>query len=112
MIHFTCDGCERRIDTASETRFVFRLEIYAAPDDAADLDGSPCDEPLLVDADRDHLTELEDLLESPHSFDDDADDPAQQYRQVRYDLCSECRERVLRNPLGRLALGKVDFSEN
>jgi hypothetical protein len=32
--------------------------------------------------------------------------------QLRYDLCSDCRQRYLRDPLGKETAQKFDFSEN
>lgn len=98
MIHFTCDGCGRSIHPDEETRYVVRLEVYAAADDgvAAGLD------------DADHLDEIEDLLER---IDDLEQDEEQLYRQVRYDLCPACRERFLNNPFGR-GVARMGFSEN
>ncbi|MEM6797882.1 MAG: hypothetical protein AAF589_00065 [Planctomycetota bacterium] len=100
MIHFTCDGCRRSIDVETEPRYVVRLEVYAAIDDEP-KDGS----------DRDQLEEIDDLLErmddpSDQAFDEDA------YRQVRYDLCGDCRSTFLKNPLGRMRAAQVGFSEN
>jgi hypothetical protein len=31
---------------------------------------------------------------------------------VRFDLCSECRERFVKNPLGRAISQQLDFSQN
>lgn len=99
MIHFTCDGCGRAINPNNETRYVVRMEVYAAVDD----------DPANVADDPDHLEEIEDLLERMDDLDDEADD--QLYRLVRHDLCSSCRERLLSNPLGRGAV-RSGYSEN
>ncbi|TWU00228.1 hypothetical protein Pla108_11750 [Botrimarina colliarenosi] len=99
MIHFTCDCCGRAIKQACETRYVVRLEVYAAIDD----DPNPgADE-------SDHLEEIEDLLERMDDLDEEDDQNL--YRQVRYDLCHDCRERFLLNPLGR-AVARTGYSEN
>ena len=34
------------------------------------------------------------------------------YQQKRYDLCSTCRKAYLKNPLGRVALHELGFSQN
>lgn len=99
MIHFTCDGCGRPINEDNETRYVVRLEVYAATDDRA---------AGAID-DEDHLDEIEDLLERVDELDDDHDSDL--YRQARYDLCAECRERLIRNPLGR-GLARMEYSDN
>ena len=101
MIHFTCDCCKRPIDSERELRYVVRLEVYAS------LDTS--DEEL--DDDRDHLQEIQDILEHI----EDADDPQlgdEVYQQQRYDLCQQCRERFMKDPLGRLRTAQLDFSQN
>ena len=100
MIHFTCDYCHRSIDPEHELRYVVRMEVYAALGTA----DSDCE------SDRDHLEEIEDILsrledESDPQLGDDV------YQHARYDLCSECRKKFLRNPLGRRA-AEFDFSNN
>lgn len=102
MIHFTCDCCKRRIDADDEFRYVVRMEVYAAIEPPSELGDA--------DAERDHLEEIDELLERIDEVDcDELRDNV--YQQVRYDLCSECREAFLQNPLGRVATN-VGFSEN
>ncbi|MEO0531202.1 MAG: hypothetical protein AAF266_11610 [Planctomycetota bacterium] len=99
MIHFTCDGCGRTINPNNETRFVVRMEVYAAVED----------EPTALADEPDHLEEIEDLLERMDDLDNDVDE--QLYRMVRHDLCSDCRERLLSNPLGRATV-RSGYSDN
>jgi len=101
MIHFTCDGCGKPIDQQREVRYVVRMEVYAA------LDASDDD----VDEDRDHLQEIQDILERMDEAEDDliGDDV---YKQVRFDLCSECQKRVLKSPLSALQPKQLNFSKN
>ncbi len=101
MIHFTCDCCKRLLDSQRDLRYVVRVEVYPAI--APTEDDS--------DAERDHLQEIQDILERL----DDADDAEigdDVYHQVRYDLCSDCRARYVKNPLGRLAMQELGFSQN
>lgn len=123
MIHFTCDGCERQIDTEREPRYILRLEVYTAPESADDAENglTEAHADSAVDPERDYLAEIDDLLErvdgcepAPINDDllDDDDSCGDEYRQVRYDLCSECRQRMLSNPLALLAVRRIDFSEN
>lgn len=100
MIHFTCDGCQRPINLEDELRYVVRVEVYAA------FDGEESDA-----ADRDHLQEIDDILEALDEL-EDADSDEEVFQQVRYDLCAECRKRFLRNPLGRMSNRGVGFSNN
>jgi len=99
MIHFTCDCCKRLIDLEQEVRYVVRMEVFAAAD-ASDID---------ADSDRDYLQEIEDMLThdaAENELDQDV------YQQVRFDLCGDCRERFISNPLGRGAAVELGFSNN
>jgi hypothetical protein len=101
MIHYTCDCCKRTINAERELRYVVRVEVYAALDSSADE----------AEDERDHLQEIQDILERL----DDAEDPQigdEVYLQTRYDLCSDCRARYVKNPLGRLAMHGAGFSKN
>lgn len=100
MIHYTCDCCKRRIDAADELRYIVRLEVYAALDPLEDE----------ADDDRDHLQEIQDVLER-------LEDPSEAvcdevYHQKRYDLCSECRQQFVQDPFGRPTASQLDFSQN
>lgn len=101
MIHYTCDCCQRPIDPQREVRYVARVEVYAALDPLEDE----------VDDDRDHLQEIQDVLESLDDLGDDelSDDV---YHHQRFDLCGECRKQFVKDPLGRAALHSVGFSQN
>jgi hypothetical protein len=102
MLHVTCDLCGKPIRSKEDRHFVVKVEVYAAHDPAE-----------LTDEDLD-----EDLLEAVSALLEEAEDgadlapvpPASQ--QLRYDLCTACRERFLRDPLGKDAAQKFDFSEN
>jgi len=89
------------MDSEEGIRYVVRMEVYAAiePDD---------DE---IGDERDHLQEIDDILERLDSLESD-ELSGDVYQQVRYDLCSDCREKFLQNPLGRLAATNIGFSEN
>ena len=101
MIHYTCDCCKRVLED-SDLRYGIRMEVYAALSDAA-----PGDD----EGDRDHLQEIQEILQNV----DDAHDPqigSDVYQQLRFDLCTECRKRFLKNPLGREVVKHFDFSKN
>src|SRR5687767_8943724 len=101
MIHYSCDRCKRVLDS-QDLRYTVRLEIEAVMD--------PVNEGELDD-DRDHLMEIEDLLERS-----DADDCPEIgddiYQRRRFDLCPECYRSFARNPLGREVKAALDFSQN
>lgn len=101
MIHYTCDCCKRVINGETEMRYVVRVEVYASLD--------AVDEEL--EDERDHLQEIQEYLER---MDDEQQEAIgdEVYHQTRYDLCSECRRRYVKNPLGRVALEGLGFSQN
>jgi len=101
MIHYTCDRCKRRIDAADELRYIVRLEVYAALEPMEDE----------ADDDRDHLQEIQEVLERLEDpLEEDVCDEV--YHRKRFDLCSECRQCFVRNPLGRSTSTQFDFSQN
>jgi hypothetical protein len=102
MIRYTCDVCHRELDPEEELRYVVKMEVYAAFDPTA-----VCED----DDDRDHLQEIQDILERIEDAEDEriGDDV---YQQMRFDLCAECRKKFLTNPLGREVAKAFDFSEN
>ena len=101
MIRYVWDMCKREIDPDGNLRYVVKMELFAAFD------------PLAVeeDDDRDHLEEIQDILERLEDAESDqiGDDV---YQQLRFDLCPECRRRFLKNPLGRESAKILNFSEN
>lgn len=103
MIHYSCDLCKRELDPQNDLRYVVKMEIYAAFDPDADADGD--------EEDRDHLEEIQDILERLEDSSNDAvgDDV---YQQLRFDLCPECRKKFVKNPLGRETVKAFGFSSN
>lgn len=101
MIHYTCDCCKRPLDPNNDMRYVVRMEVYAALDPVEE-DGND---------DRDHLQEIQDILESLDDL-DDCQISDEVYHHVRFDLCSDCRQRFVKNPLGRAMAQQLDFSQN
>ena len=100
MIRYSCDMCKRDIDPDEDLRYVVKIEMFAAFD------------PLVMEEeDRDHLQEIQDILERLEDVENDqiGDDV---YQQLRFDLCPECRKKFLKNPLGRESTKLVDFSKN
>ncbi|MBN2474161.1 MAG: hypothetical protein JXB62_06120 [Pirellulales bacterium] len=102
MIRYTCDLCKRDLDPEDDLRYVVKMEIYAAFD------------PVVAeedDSDRDHLQEIQDILERLEDAQDDqiGDDV---YQKLRFDLCPQCRKKFAKNPLGREIVRVLGFSEN
>ena len=102
MIHHSCDSCKQIIDPRENLRYVVRMEVYAAMEPVENEDS---------DDDRDHLAEIQDILECVDDADSDriGDDV---YQQLRFDLCPECRKKFLSNPIVREPSKQLNFSEN
>jgi hypothetical protein len=101
MIHITCDLCGKHLQDGAE-RHVVKIEVFTAHDPA----------PLTEDdLDADHMEEVSQLLEEMAEL-GESDDAEPASHALCYDLCPGCRKRFLRDPLGREAAAKFDFSEN
>jgi hypothetical protein len=102
MIRYSCDLCKRELDSEVDLRYVVKIEVYAAYDPEATSED---------ENDRDHLQEIQDILECLEDADDDliGNDV---YQQMRFDLCPECRKKFLQNPLGRETAKAFGFSSN
>jgi hypothetical protein len=100
MVHVTCDGCQKELFSGDD-HFVVKIEAFVAQD------------PLKLteaDLDEDHMEEVSKLLCELDEDDVDLVGPAR--RSFRYDLCPECHKKFVRDPLGRDAAQKFDFSKN
>ena len=104
MIRYCCDLCKRDLDPNEDLRYVVKMEVYAA----FDPEVSVSDE---EEGDRDHLQEIQDILECLGDADAEqvGDDV---YKQMRFDLCPDCRRKFAQNPLGRETAKMLDFSKN
>ncbi|MCH2180588.1 MAG: hypothetical protein MK108_01155 [Mariniblastus sp.] len=99
MIHYSCDRCQRRIDSLEEIRYIVRIEIQATIDSA-----EPADE-------GDHLMEIEEILERLEEADcQELSEDVYQNRQ--FDLCPQCYQEYKKNPLALDAPVTFDFSQN
>lgn len=103
MIHYSCDRCGCSIDS-EDLRYVVRMEVQATmePIDLIEVDAEP---------DRDHLLELEELLER---MDDEQCNLISEdvYQQRRYDLCCGCYRKFISDPMGSESTGTFNFSSN
>jgi hypothetical protein len=101
MLHFSCDRCKRELD-GDDLRYVVKIEIHAAMDPVADED---------LEDDRDHLMEIEDILEN--SLDEASEAIGEDiYQRRRFDLCPQCYRKFVQNPLGRELKVSLGFSKN
>ncbi len=99
MLHFSCDLCGCRLH---DGRYVVKMEVFPAFD-PAEIDEQ--------DLDSDHLEEISDLLGEMEAVGECCTDDCET-KQLRFDLCTECRKKFLEDPLARAALQRFDFSEN
>jgi hypothetical protein len=99
MLHFTCDLCGKQL---GDQRFIVKLEVYPA------FDPEEVSEEHL---DADHLQEISEILhEMEETGKPELDDCGT--KVFRYDLCPRCHKRFLKDPIGRDALRRLNFSEN
>ena len=101
MIRYCCDMCKRDLDPDDEIRYEVKIEICAAFDPQVTEDDED---------DRDHLEEIQDMLERLGDVDTEVGEDV--YRELRFDLCPECRRKFVKNPLGREVAKALDFSQN
>ena len=119
MIHYTCDRCKRAIDPETETRYVVEIDVRM-------VSVNPAKEEQVEGLDQ--LAELHEQLQrelksesigvgmSLENTLDELDD-AVYCRDLdegadQYDLCQQCHEAFVNNPLGREAAVGYGFSNN
>ena len=101
MVHFSCDLCGQDVHPTKDQRYVVKVEGYPVDDQSLLSDD---------DLDEDHFEQVSELLqEIDHSDHLELDDDCKTFR---FDLCSECYKKFLRDPLGKEMVHRFDFSEN
>ncbi len=95
VIHFTCDLCGKMLTPGEDSRFVVKVEVYAAYD------------PMEITAKtaRTRGNEIEDLLDEMDRDAEELEDEV--YKAFRYDLCQECHAAYLKDPLRQERAGEV-----
>jgi hypothetical protein len=101
MIHYSCDRCKRPLNPKTDLRYVVRLETQAMMD-LPDFHDS--------EDERDHLLEIEELLDELGEI--EASNGSDDYKKLRYDLCSNCHEEFIKNPISGDRSNRVGFSQN
>ena len=102
MIHFSCDRCKKKIDTEEELRYEVKIEVNVGIE--PNLDSQDED-------DRDNLNEIDEWLSRIE--DEECDSLCEELYQIRrYDLCSECYEIYMQNPLAIESPIPMGFSQN
>lgn len=100
MLHFSCDLCGQRLD---DQRFVVKLEVYPA------FDPEDFDED---DLDADHLEQIAEAIQEMEAEGKASSDDECGPKHFRYDLCRDCHARYVKDPLGREAFRRLNFSKN
>ena len=89
MIRYQCDRCGVSLGANDGRRYIARLEVFAAAG------------PIDLDVEAAERTERAMEVVIRQLADADPDEVEDQtYRQLRFDLCDECRRHVLCHPLG------------
>lgn len=102
MMHFTCDQCGKGMRAAGDARYEIKIQIQSAHDPSALTEG---------DLDEDHMETLSELLSEMEAGLESHDlPPARQ--ELRFDLCPECHDKYVRDPLGREQSQNLRFSQN
>jgi hypothetical protein len=102
MLHVTCDVCGKKLHAGEDHRFVVKIEAFAAQDPA---------EITEADLDEDHMEAVSELLRDMEDNPDEVE-VAPAHKTFRYDLCSNCHKKFVRDPLGKELGQKFDFSQN
>jgi hypothetical protein len=102
MLHFSCDICGKDLTPGAVTRYVVKLEAFAATDPAELTD---------EDLDTDHVEEMAQLLSELEEGGCEVQ-AAPARKAMRFDLCPGCYRKFVADPLGREVAPKFDFSEN
>ena len=90
MIHYTCDRCHGRINTAEAARYVVQVDITPVMPES--FENESC-----CEADRDPLAEIHQQLSG---LDLDAISDAGTPTAWHYDLCQVCYAKFIESPLG------------
>jgi hypothetical protein len=102
MLHVTCDLCGKKLRPAEDHHYVVKIEAFAARDPA---------ELTEEDLDEDHMEAVSKLLQDMEANPGEVEVPAP-CRNFRFDLCSDCHGKFVRDPLGREHDHKLHFSSN
>jgi hypothetical protein len=102
MVNVTCDLCGKKLRTGEDSRYVVKIEAYAA-DDPVEI--------TEADLDEDHMEAVSQLLQECEENDTSAE-LVEPYKNFRYDLCEECHKKFLRDPMAREREPKFHFSKN
>jgi hypothetical protein len=103
MLHVTCDLCGKELQTGDDHSYVVKIEVFTAHDPS---------EITEADLDEDHMEAVSQLLSEMDDEEEEPDLVEPNLKHFRYDLCPECRNKFVRDPLGKDGAQKLHFSEN
>jgi hypothetical protein len=101
MMHFSCDYCGKDMTEEGTSRYVLKMEAFAA-------------EPVQLtddDLEDDHVEEMARLLNERENGDEEPP-LLPTCKKMRFDLCANCFRKFVADPLGRESANKFDFSSN
>jgi hypothetical protein len=101
MLRIMCDGCGKELGKG-EAHHVVKIEVFA---------NASAGQLTEEDLDRDHLEEVAEILAEMEEGPGEAV-PEPSTARLRYDLCSPCRRRYMRDPLAKENAPKLHFSKN
>lgn len=96
MIHYTCDGCGKILDSDHDIRYKVKIETYIANDMEEEFDNENVMEDSFCFDDENIDEELDDI----------------EYKTFQYDLCLSCYKNYLQNPISHKNIPNKRFSEN
>ncbi|MBI4718368.1 MAG: hypothetical protein HY763_11225 [Planctomycetes bacterium] len=89
MIRYECDRCGESLGANDARRFIVKFEIFAAAGHVELSDDARDDPQSELDAVMRQLAEAD-----PDEMED------QTYRSFRFDVCDDCRKKLIAHPLG------------
>jgi len=102
MVHYTCDLCGKPLLLEEDVRYVVKIEVYAAYDPMEVSEG---------DLDEDYTEQIDELCEElEHSDEQEQEDKV--YKTFKFDLCSACHERFMKDPLAARLKRRMRYEQN
>jgi len=102
MVHYTCDVCGKPLLLDEQTRYVVKIEVFAAYDPM---------ELTEEDLEQDYLEEIAELVERMKDIDPRKLEEGV-YKSFRFDLCPACQKEYLKDPLRGRINPRINFNEN
>ncbi len=103
MIQVSCDLCGKDLEPGDKQHYVVKIDVYPARDPSQLME---------ADLDDDHLQAVSEILNDEEYALTELDLEEPLHARHRFDLCSECRKKFMKDPLNREANLHFDFSEN